>query len=166
MAASGKRLHINVPKEGIIIVEGIHAISPEITCELADENILKLYIDVEKGVRLKSGEEFIKPEDIRLMRRVGRDYKYRYVLPIRTIMMWKNVRRGEELYLKPLKKYADLTINTFHNYELCVMGADVISYLNSVPKNLNMDELKEKLYRFESISKDLVPKDSLIREFI
>lgn len=166
MAASGKRLHINVPKEGIIIVEGIHAINPEITDELSDENILKLYIDVEEGVKLKSGEDFIKPEDIRLMRRVGRDYKYRHVLPIRTIMMWRNVRRGEELYLKPLKKYADFTINTFHTYEPCVMGADVISYLNSIPQNLDMDVLKEKLYKFENISEDLVPKDSLIREFI
>lgn len=165
MSATENTVHIEVPKSGIIIIEGLHAINPLITEGVVGSNILRIYIDANNMIKFENGEDFIKSENIRLMRRICRDYKYRHILPLRTVEMWKNVRRGEKLYVKPLKEYADFILNTFHYYEPCVMANDVVNFLNYLPKNLEMNDLKEKLSNFTNIDKDLVPKKSLIREF-
>lgn len=166
MAVTDKRVHIEVPFDGIIIVEGLHAINPKITENLPKNNILKIYIDVSSSIKVDDKGETIRGESIRLMRRIERDYKYRYTLPIKTIMMWKNVRRGEEIYIRPLKKCADFVIDTFHIYEPCIIGNDVMSYLVSSKISFNIEKLVHQLRLFKHIDKKLVPEDSLIREFI
>lgn len=165
-AISGQTVHIEVPQDGIIIVEGIHAINPKLTEGLSDHSILKIYIDVKGGILTEAGDTFIVPESIRLIRRICRDYKYRYTLPVRTMGMWKNVRRGEDLYIKPLEKCADFIINSFHSYEPCIMANDAVPFLNSIPEEFKMSELKEKMALFKLLDQSLVPKGSLLREFI
>lgn len=169
MAPSDKRRNIKVPENGIIIVEGLHALNPIISKELPDESILKVYVSVQSGVMLND-HEFILPEDIRLTRRVLRDYNYRYTMPVRTVMMWNDVCRGEQLYIKPFKMESNISINSFHAYELCVMAKEMLSLMGSIPQNSQEYEyimhLTEKLKKFKDINKNLVSEKSLLREFI
>lgn len=163
---SEQKIHIEVPKNGIVIIEGIHAISPKITDGILLHNVLKIYIDVENSVKNNVNENFILPEDTRLMRRIVRDYKHRFTSPIDTLDMWKNVKRGEKFYIKPLKKFADLTIDSFHNYEFCTMKHDILMCFDQIIDDLHISLLKEKIAMFKSIPKDFVPQTSLLREFI
>lgn len=165
MAPSKEKAEITLPPGGVLVMEGLHAISPDITEGLAQQNIVKIYISVKGGVRDDIGV-FFPPKFIRLMRRIERDHKYRYTLPERTILMWKNVLRGEKLYVRPLRKFADIRIDSFHAYEPCVMAKDLLELLQSVPEDLGMESFIDKLKQFNWIDENLVPKNSLLREFI
>mgnify|MGYP004598977911 FL=1 len=169
MAPSNKRRHIKVPSNGMIIIEGLHALNPIISDGLPIESVLKIYVSVQNKVMF-NGHEFISPEDIRLTRRVLRDYNYRDTMPIRTVMMWADVCRGEQLYIKPFEMESNISINSFHAYEICVMSKEMLGLMGSIPKNIQEYEhivkLTEKLREFKNINKSLVTSDSLIREFI
>lgn len=169
MAPSQERRHIKVPENGIIIIEGLHALNPTIIEDLPSESILRIYVSVQNGVMLEDGKD-ISPQAIRLTRRVLRDYNYRYTLPIRTIMMWNNVCRGEELYIKPFMIESDLSINSFHAYELCVMAEEMIELMGSIPENVEIysfvKRLSNKLKRFKRLDDGLVPETSLLKEFV
>ncbi|MDQ5984057.1 MAG: Uridine kinase [Eubacteriales bacterium SKADARSKE-1] len=165
MAPSKKKENIKLPDGGVLIMEGLHAISPAITEGLAQQSIIKIYINVKGGIRDEEGV-FFPPKFIRLMRRIERDYKYRYTLPARTILMWQNVSRGEKLYVRPLRKFADISINSLHAYEPCVMAREALDLMKSVPKEIDMNTFSDKLKQFNWINENLVPKDSLLREFI
>lgn len=155
---------IEVPSGGILLVEGLHAISPKITDKLNQESIIKIYINIISGVR-KSDEVFFSPKNIRLIRRIQRDYRYRYTHPKETLHMWNNIVRGEKLYIRPLRNFADIKVDTFHAYEPCVMGKGIINFLEEISDD-NMKDLINRLSQFNSIDEKLVPQDSLMREFI
>lgn len=165
MAPSKEKIRIDLPTDGVLIMEGLHAISPVLSEGLEQQNLFKIYINVKGGIRNDEGV-FFPPKFIRLMRRIQRDHKYRYTSPEQTIIMWKNVSRGEKLYVRPLRKFADIKVNSLHAYEPCVMAKEMIDLMNEVPENLNMSVFTEKLKQFNLIDQDLVPRDSLLREFI
>lgn len=169
MAPSTKRRQIKLPENGMIIIEGLHALNPIITEGLPLDSVFKIYVSVENGVKLDD-EMIISPKSIRLTRRVLRDFYFRDTSAERTILMWNNVCRGENLYIKPLQAESNIAINTFHAYELCVMGSQMIELCSSVSKDLEIyDAIKRlcgKLAKFETIDDVLVPKTSLLKEFI
>lgn len=169
MAPSKQRKQIKVPENGIIIIEGLHALNPIITEDLPHESVIKVYVSVENGVSLNDGN-FISPREIRMTRRVLRDFYFRDTLPHRTIMMWSNVCRGEELYIKPFKDESDVTINSFHAYELGVMAAQMVNACGFVPSDVDIydivQKLRIKLSSVAAINNAMVPENSLLKEFI
>lgn len=169
MAPSTKRRQIKLPENGIIIIEGLHALNPIITEDLPAESIIKIYVSVENDVDLGENKT-ISAKSIRLTRRVLRDFHFRYTSAVDTILMWNNVCRGENLYIKPFKNDSDITINSFHGYEIGVMAAQMIELCASVPKDLEIYEaikrLCGKLSLFEPVDNALVPATSLLKEFI
>ncbi|HIS69521.1 MAG TPA: nucleoside kinase [Candidatus Gallacutalibacter stercoravium] len=163
------KTHIQLKENELAVVEGIHALNPIITENLPQTGLLKLYISVKQGIKDEVGE-LLSPKDLRLLRRIVRDYKFRGMDPERTLDMWQRVCRGEDLYIRPFKRTSDFTINSLHIYEPCVLGQTALPLLDAVssssPSYPYIQSLARALHRFEPIDPDLVPEDSLLREFI
>lgn len=169
MAPSSERRQIKLPENGMIIIEGLHALNPVITEGLPLDSVFKIYVSVENDVQL-GGEKVIQPTSIRLTRRVLRDFYFRDTEAVRTILMWNNVCRGENLYIKPLKEQSNVALNSFHAYELCVMATPMIKLCAEVTEDLDVYEaikrLEKKLDMFERLDKSVVPPTSLLKEFL
>ena len=160
---------VSVREDEIIIVEGLHAISPEITDSLQKENMIKLYVSVSSRI-YKDGRVLMTKRDMRFIRRMIRDYHFRNSSVEHTFYLWKGVRMGEDRYLFPFSERADRKIDSIHPYEVCIfkdiaiklldhIGSDSIYYPTAL-------ELKDKLRQFESLSESDVPQNSLLKEFI
>ncbi len=160
---------VKVHEDEIIIVEGLHALNPEITDSLQSENMIKLYVSVSSRI-YKDGEVFMTKRDMRFIRRLIRDYHFRNSSVDNTFYLWKGVRMGEHRYLFPFSDRADIRIDSIHPYEVCIfkdiaiklldhIGSDSIYYHSAL-------ELKDKLRQFESLSEECVPENSLLKEFI
>lgn len=160
---------VSVHEDEIIIVEGLHAISPEITEPLKKENMLKAYVSVSSRV-YKDGEVFLSKRDMRFIRRLIRDYRFRHSSVDNTFYLWKGVRMGEDRYLFPYKDRADVKIDSFHPYEICVFKDIAINLLDHTGSDSiyypTAKELKGKLEEFVSLSETAVPDGSLLKEFI
>lgn len=157
---SDKTIEITREKDDIVIIEGIHSFNDNY---LKCENAFRVYIDVADGV--KKGENEISSREIRLLRRISRDFLSRGRGFSQTISQFKNVSNGEDLYIKPFLKNVDFSVNTFMPYEL---GC----YKNKLYENLkenNSDELKvvlAVLSEIEKVELDKIEKNSPIKEFI
>lgn len=153
----------------VAVVEGIHALNPELTRLLPEFREHRIYISVKQGVD-DGGKQIFGPNDIRLVRRIVRDYNFRGTSPEKTLQMWANVMDGERKYIKPFRPFADSTINSFHAYELCVLKSQAVDLLHSVPEQSDFfgraQALAQGLERVESVDCGLVPPNSIIREFI
>lgn len=107
---------------------------------------------------------------MRLTRRAVRDYSFRGTGVADTLEMWANVRRGEKLYISPYKNRADIIFDSSLPYEVSVMKNFALPLLQAVPEeNTRRGELLELIEAFqwfEPIDPELVPVDSLLREFI
>ncbi|MCI9273122.1 MAG: nucleoside kinase [Clostridiales bacterium] len=163
------RTKVVLSEHDIAIVEGIHALNPVMTKNMSTKGLRKIYLSVKQGIACEQGE-LLTPSDIRFIRRLVRDYKYRGVQPHEMIAMWENVCRGENLYIKPYRHTSNYTINSIHIYEACVMRDIAIPLLQEIskedPQYLFAKRLISCLERFTPISSNLVPKGSLLREFI
>ena len=158
---------IKLKKDEIVIFEGIHALNSMITD--VHPEAFKLYISARSDVEF-GGEIVFKRTWFRLVRRLVRDYKFRGSDPKETMSMWANVRRGEQLYISPFKSKADFCFDTSLAYELAVYNHTATKLFQSVPEGIErFEELRSvlpALQLFGTIDEDLVPADSLVREFI
>ena len=131
--------------------------------------MIKLYVSVSSRI-YKDGRVLMTKRDMRFIRRMIRDYHFRDSSVEHTFYLWKGVRMGEDRYLFPFSKRADIKIDSIHPYEVCIfkdiaiklldhIGSDSIYYPTAL-------ELKDKLRQFESLSESDVPQNSLLKEFI
>lgn len=160
---------IRLEKDDVIIVEGLHALNPAITDTLPHENLFKIYISVSS--RIYDGEKIVlNKRNIRFIRRMVRDFQFRNSPVENTYSLWPKVTHGEDKYLFPFKSNADITANTIHIYEPCVMKKQALELLLTVEETSenykDAQKLISALEKFPEIEKDSVPKDSLLREFI
>lgn len=164
-----EKVPLNLGKDGIVIVEGIHALNPLFTAHLSEESAVRLYVSVKQMIKDANGE-VISPMDLRLVRRIVRDMQFRSTPVERTLSMWPNVVAGEDKYIRPYRMTADYTVNSIHVYEPCVLRAMAIPVLRSVapdnPHYRKARDLEARLMRFEPVDADLVPACSMLREFI
>lgn len=153
----------------IAIVEGIHALNPELTGALPTARVKRIYISVKQGI-CDGERELLGPNEMRLVRRIVRDRNFRGTPPWVTLDMWGNVMDGERKYIKPFRCTADFTINSFHAYEPCVLKSQAADLLHTVPQEAPDREtalrLLDALERIEPIDGSVVPKNSILREFI
>lgn len=167
-----KTVHIDLHEDSIAIIEGIHALNPIFTKHVKSvDGLKKIYISVKQGIRALGHEGYLlTAAELRLFRRIVRDYNFRGSSAEHTLDMWDNVLFGEKRYIVPYKYSGDITINSIHIYEPCVTAARVIPLLNEVsPECADYEyaqNLMERASRFEPISEALVPYDSLLREFL
>lgn len=165
----GENSVFDIKENDIVIMEGIHGLNPVFTRHVPQENLIKLYVSVKQQIKDANGE-VISPYDIRLVRRIVRDMKFRNTNPEGTLSMWDNVVDGENRYIRPYRLSADYTVNSIHIYEPCVLRTIAIPSLRMIaedsPYYRKARELESRLMRFEPISSDLVPGSSMLMEFI
>lgn len=156
-------------QDDIIIVEGLHALNPVITDQLEDEQMVKIYVSV--STRIFDGDEVLMSKrDIRLVRRMIRDFHHRDSSPENTFYLWNGVRMGEDRYLFPFEDRADIKIDSIHPYEVCAFKDVAVKVLDRMDKKSvyypAAQALKEKISKFISIGEASVPEGSLLNEFI
>ena len=164
---SGKRLHLN--ENNILVVEGIHALNPELTSQIPTEQKFKVYISALTTILLDD-HNYIPTTDNRLLRRIIRDYKYRGVDAQDTIHRWPSVRNGENKWIFPYQENADVMFNTAMLFELAVIKQQAEPLLEQVPENCEEHSEAYRLLKFlkyiSPIPNKALPPTSLIREFL
>lgn len=169
----GKRVEqyrpLGLEKDDVLIIEGIHGLNPELTCEISEKNLFKIYVSALTTLRLDD-HNWISTSDNRLLRRIVRDHKYRHISAQETIRRWPSVRRGEEKWIFPYGEYADATFNSSLIFELGVMKEYAEPLLRNVPHGIEQYAEANRLLRFleyfKSIPADQIPTTSLLREFL
>ena len=160
---------ITLGESDIVIIEGLHALNPIIT-EKIQGKLLKIYINVSSRIYDEKGNIILNKRNMRFVRRMVRDYKFRNSTVQNTYKLWKNVTMGEDKYLFPYRHLADIKINTIHLYETCVLKKQALEMLENSEisdeyKN-DINKITKSLKKFENIDESLVPEDSLLREFL
>ena len=164
---SGRKIQLH---EGeILVVEGIHALNPELTADIPDDQIFRVYASALTTILLDN-HNYIPTTDNRLLRRIIRDHKYRGVTAQETIRRWPSVRRGENRWIFPYQENADAMFNSAMLFELAVIKAQAEPLLELVPENCEEYAEAYRLRKFlgyiKPIPEDQIPPTSLLREFL
>ncbi len=161
--------HISLGKNGVLIIEGIYALDPRLTEGIPAKNVMRIYVGTQSRYEYY-GKTVLSAKDVRLLRRAVRDELFRGWPAEKTLAQWKSVLRGEEIYIKPYIRTADMYINTSLAYEPAVLKAALAPALKAITKASpffdEARELSEKLSYFDTVNADIVPKDSILHEFI
>jgi len=164
---SGRKLRL-MPNE-ILVVEGIHALNPELTAQIPAEQKFRVYASALTTILLDN-HNYIPTTDNRLLRRIIRDYKYRGVDATETIRRWPSVRAGENKWIFPYQENADAMFNTAMIYEIAVIKSQAEPLLELVPENCveysEAYRLRKFLRYFTSVRYNTLPPTSLLREFL
>lgn len=169
---TGESLHghktLTVGAHEIVLIEGIHALNDELLAGLPQDRLCRIYLAVRTNYE---GEGYFLPKrEVRLLRRLVRDHKFRGAGPEVTFGMWDGVCRGEERYIKPFAKHADIILDSSFVYEPAIMRDFALPLLRMVPEKSEFyphaKQLIEKLLPIEPLAPSLVPGSSLLREFI
>ncbi len=160
---------IRLGQEDVVIIEGLHALNPVITDKIQGK-LLKIYINVSTRICDTDGNILLSKRNMRFIRRMVRDYKFRASSVENTYKLWKNVTAGEDKYLFPYRDNADVKANTIHLYESCVLKHQALEMLKNCDAcgefKDEVNKLCKALESFCSISEDKVPDYSLLREFL
>ena len=164
---SGKKLKMS--DNNVLVVEGIHALNPELTSQIPDDQIFRVYASALTTILLDN-HNYVPTTDNRLLRRIIRDYKYRGVSAQETIHRWPSVRAGENKWIFPFQENADAMLNTAMLYELAVIKTQAEPLLQQVPENCEeyaeAYRLLKFLKYFKGIPYNNLPPTSLLREFL
>jgi uridine kinase len=152
-----------------IMIEGIHALNDMLTPSI--DNALKFKVYIAPQIQLHIDDHNPIPiTDIRLLRRMTRDYATRGTACEKTLDMWASVRRGEFRWIYPHQADADFIFNSELSYELCVIKKHVLPLLENIPSEspyfIPANRLNKFLKYFHDISDTWVPCNSILREFI
>ncbi|MDF1563095.1 MAG: cyclic nucleotide-binding protein [Deltaproteobacteria bacterium] len=153
----------------ILLIEGIHGLNPELTRELPQESCFRLYVNAVSPPD-RDHQHRMHTTDLRLLRRIIRDRRYRGTMAAETIERWPSVRRGEERHIFPHAHRAHATFDSSLVFELGVLKTFAWRYLLEVPRShpsrVRAHGLLELLTPIVPILPDAVPSTSLLREFI
>lgn len=165
--ASGKRLRMR--DNDILVIEGIHALNPELTAQLPQEQIFRIYASALTTITIDN-HNYIPTTDNRLLRRIIRDSKYRNCPAQTTLHRWASVRAGEDKWIFPFQENADAVFNTAMLFELSVIKNQAEAALEQVPENCpeyaEASRLLNFLHYIKPISESQVPPTSLLCEFL
>ncbi len=164
---SGRRLRL---RDGeVLVVEGIHALNPELTAQIPDNLKYRVYASALTTILIDE-HNYVPTTDNRLLRRIIRDHKYRGCNARETIRRWPSVRAGENRWIFPYQEQADMMFNTAMLFELAVIKTQAEPLLEQVPENCEEYSEAYRLLKFlryiRPIPYDQVPSTSLLREFL
>lgn len=157
-------------RDGVVIIEGLHALNPALTENLPEKAVFCLYAGLREEYAAPDGSRCLATRDIRLARRLIRDFLFRGHGASFTLGLWGHVCDGEDRYIKPFKPRADLLLDTTHTYEVCLWR----TVLDAMPADLELtpvqarqlEALRARFDAFPALGTELVPQNSLLREFI
>ena len=164
---SGKRLRLD--DNMILILEGIHALNPELTPQIPAESKFMIYVSALTTILLDN-HNYIPTTDNRLLRRIIRDFKYRGYSAEETISRWPSVRAGEEKWIFPFQENADVMFNSALLFELAIIKDYAEPILRKVsnnrPEYSEAYRLRKFLEFFVPLQDKELPPTSLLREFL
>ena len=166
---TGRRTHyetVDAGENSVFIFEGIQAIYPEVTALLGD-GFRSVFICVEDDLTFE--EKFFGKRELRLMRRLVRDYHFRGASPDFTFQLWRSVTLNEDRSIFPYVDSVDVKINSTMPYELCLwkhMLPPILKEVNDPMYLVKALELSRKLDAIEEIPPEMIPAHSLMREFV
>ena len=163
----GKKLKLR--ENSILVIEGIHALNPELTEFIDDKYKYRVYVSVLTSISLDN-HNWIPTTDNRLLRRIIRDYRFRGYSAEDTINRWPSVRRGEDKWIFPYQENADAMFNSAMLYELAALRKFAEPILAQVPESSKANAEAYRLLRFlryfNYIRTVELPGTSLLREFL
>lgn len=165
--SSGKVLKLE--ENTILILEGIHALNPELLPQIDEACKYKIYVSAITTIMLDD-HNYIPTTDNRLLRRIVRDFKYRGCSALDTIRRWPSVQAGENKWIFPYQEHADIMFNSALLFELAVIREQAIPLLEQVPENVSeyseAYRLRKFLRYFVPMPSLQIPPTSLLREFL
>lgn len=169
---TGKRVFegnmLKIGENDVIILEGNHALNPIMSNQIDEKDKYRIYVSTMTTISLDD-HNFVPTTDIRLLRRIIRDYQYRGYSALETINRCPSVSRGEDKWITPFQENADATFNSALLYELGVMRNQVMSILEQVSEcetaYAEASRLRKFLKYFKAVPLDQIPPTSLLREF-
>ena len=163
----GKKLKLR--ENSILVIDGIHALNPELTEFIDDKYKYRVYVSVLTSISLDN-HNWIPTTDNRLLRRIIRDYRFRGYSAEDTINRWPSVRRGEDKWIFPYQENADAMFNSAMLYELAALRKFAEPILAQVPESNKANAEAYRLLRFlryfNYIPTEELPGTSLLREFL
>jgi uridine kinase len=154
----------------VAIMEGLHALNPKITELLPPQAILKLYVSVSSDFVADTGETVLCARDVRFVRRMVRDFHFRGANVEETLDIWDSVCHGEDLYVRPFKKCADITVNSAFSCEPCLFREVALKLLGDVnpdsPHAERVRHIMDGMSAFEPVSPSTMPGNCVLREFM
>ena len=170
---TGKRFYdgtfLQIEENGVVVIEGIHGLNPELTPRIAPDDKFRIYISALTSISL-DGCSRIASSDNRLLRRMVRDFRYRGYNGVQTIRRWASVRRGEDKNIFPYQEEADVMFNSALPYEFNVLKRNAEAILmevpNDVPEYSETVRLQRFLQVFAPMGEEGIPPTSIMREFL
>ena len=157
-----------IDENDIFIFEGIQALYPEVTALFDGRHSISIYVSVEES--LKVGDEIFSPNEIRLFRRLVRDYKFRNASPEFTFKIWDGVRQNENKNIFPYCDKCDIRINSLLEYEISMIKPYLIPILDSIGKSSEYygkaQDIINKMKYVSEISSEYMPCESVFHEFL
>ena len=164
---SGKK--VRMKENNVLVVEGIHALNPELTAHIPENQKYRVYVSALTTILLDD-HNYIPTTDNRLLRRIIRDYKYRGVDARDSIRRWPSVRSGENKWIFPFQENADAVFNSAMLFELAVIKQQAEPLLEQVPENCEEYSEAYRLRKFLKYIRPIpnkdIPPTSLLREFL
>ena len=163
----GRRLCI--AQDQPIIIEGIHALNNRMTQDIPSNQKFKIFIAPQAQIAIDNHNP-LSLTDLRLLRRIVRDYQFRGASALTTMNMWPSVRKGEFKWIYDTQEGANYVFNSLLSYELCVMKKYAMPLLEKIDQENKWYPVAERLIRmlkfFNDMPDEWVPCNSLLREFI
>ncbi|MEM7394754.1 MAG: nucleoside kinase, partial [Verrucomicrobiota bacterium] len=163
----GKTLQLE--EDQMVIMEGIHCLNPRLTENIPDSHKYRVYISALTQLNLDNNNR-LSTTDNRLLRRMVRDNQFRGNNALATLKMWPSVRRGEKLWIFPFQKHADIAFNSALDYEWAVLRPLAEPLLAEIKPHHDQYAEARRVMQFLDmlleIPRELVPGNSLLREFI
>lgn len=162
---------IEMQENSILVIEGLHGLNPTLLTPKIDKRLIfRLYVSALTTLNLDDHNR-ISTTDVRLLRRMVRDYETRGASIERTLSMWESVKRGEQRWIFPYQEGADAIMNTTLVYELAVLKKHIYPLLRAVePQNPCYDEVLNTIkflhYISDAAVEDEIPPTSILREFV
>lgn len=169
---TGKRVteheKVKMSESSVVLIEGLHAFNKRITDVFKNEKTIKIFICPEPCIE-KNGR-IISKTDLRFIRRAVRDQNYRQSDIFNSFRMWGDVRAGEKQFVAKYKTKAEITVNTFLDYEPCILKNPALEMLYRVEKHspyyLRAKRLINIMESFSGMDNKCVSVNSLLNEFI
>lgn len=156
-------------EEGVAVVEGIHALNPRLTALLPGDSVYRIYAGLREEYSA-DGQRILPTRDVRLARRMVRDYQFRSHSPDKTMDMWPAVCLGEDKNIKVFKQEADLLLDTSFSCEVCLLAARLAPMRALLapdsPHAAALENLCARFARCAALDEGLVPDHSMLREFL
>ncbi len=158
-----------VGNDQVLLIEGIHALNPAITGHLPTAQLFKLYVSALGGLNIDLMNR-VPTTEIRLLRRIVRDNRYRGTMPADTIRQWASVRRGEYNHIFRYQEEADMMFNSSLMYEMNALRPLADECLATIPDDSEFAATRDRLLNlltfFDPVDSKGIPCNSILREFI